>query len=163
VEKLKQIRTRRGYSQQELADLADVAQHTISEIELGRRNPQGRTLRKIASALDVDITDLMQSESPKAAATQPDTPDSAHFDLERIIEMDEWEFGQYAETLDDDALQRVREQIDAEAARRPATNPQEIRRMGMQSFIAGLTLQVRKSEATREQAREQVAAIVAAV
>ncbi len=66
VEQLKELRTRKGYSQQELADLSDVAQHTISEIELGRRKPQGRTLRKMAAALGVEVSDLLEvQERPK--------------------------------------------------------------------------------------------------
>ncbi len=70
METLKELRTRKGYSQQELADIADVAQHTISEIELGRRKPQGRTLRKIAAALEVGVEELT---APKAGA--PPSPD----------------------------------------------------------------------------------------
>ncbi len=66
MEQLKELRTRKGYSQQELADLSDVAQHTISEIELGRRKPQGRTLRKMAAALGVEVSDLLEvEERPK--------------------------------------------------------------------------------------------------
>ncbi len=73
MERLKQLRTRKGYSQQELADLAEVAQHTISEIELGRRNPHGRTLRKIAAALGVDIFDLTEEPAaPKGLAPLPE-------------------------------------------------------------------------------------------
>ncbi len=67
METLKELRTRKGYSQQELADIADVAQHTISEIELGRRKPQGRTLRKIAAALEVGVEELT---APKGRAPQ---------------------------------------------------------------------------------------------
>ncbi len=74
MERLKELRTRKGYSQQELADIANVAQHTVSEIELGRRKPHGRTLRKLATALGVDVEELV---GPKGRAPRPDTEDAA--------------------------------------------------------------------------------------
>ena len=58
MEKLRHIRDQAGYSQQELADESGVSQHTISEIELGRRKPQGRTLRKLAHTLGVEVADF---------------------------------------------------------------------------------------------------------
>jgi transcriptional regulator with XRE-family HTH domain len=58
LERLRQIREQAGYSQQDLADESGVSQHTISEIELGRRRPQGRTLRKLAKVLAVEVADL---------------------------------------------------------------------------------------------------------
>jgi len=46
-----------------------VSQHTISEIELGRRKPHGRTLRKLAGVLGIEVADFYQeSETPKAQA-----------------------------------------------------------------------------------------------
>lgn len=59
MERLRDIREQAGYSQQELANDSGVSQHTISEIELGRRKPQGRTLRKLAEALDISVADLL--------------------------------------------------------------------------------------------------------
>jgi transcriptional regulator with XRE-family HTH domain len=68
MERLKELRIRKGYSQQELADMSTVAQHTISTIEMGQRAPQGRTLRKLAAALGVDVEELT---IPKADAPPP--------------------------------------------------------------------------------------------
>jgi len=69
LERLRYIREQTGYSQQELADKSGVSQHTISEIELGRRKPQGRTLRKLANVLNVEVSDFYgESEYPKGAA-----------------------------------------------------------------------------------------------
>lgn len=69
MERLRQIREQTGYSQQELADASGVSQHTISEIELGRRKPQGRTLRKLASVLAVKVADFYgEAEYPKEEA-----------------------------------------------------------------------------------------------
>ena len=83
MEQLKELRTRKGYSQQELADLADIAQHTISEIELGRRKPQGRTLRKIAAALEVDVEEL--TSSPKATAPPSPEPEKVSEEERRLL------------------------------------------------------------------------------
>jgi transcriptional regulator with XRE-family HTH domain len=70
LERLRHIREQSGYSQQYLADESGVSQHTISEIELGRRRPQGRTLRKLAKVLDVQVADFYEeSEHPLGEAS----------------------------------------------------------------------------------------------
>jgi transcriptional regulator with XRE-family HTH domain len=72
LKSLRRIREHAGYSQQDLADETGVSQHTISEIELGRRKPQGRTLRKLAKALDVKVADLVEVDArPKARVLSP--------------------------------------------------------------------------------------------
>ncbi len=72
MESLRHIREQAGYSQQDLADETGVSQHTISEIELGRRKPQGRTLRKLAKALNVKVADLVGGDvRPKARTLSP--------------------------------------------------------------------------------------------
>ena len=72
MESLRHIREQAGYSQQDLADETGVSQHTISEIELGRRKPQGRTLRKLAKALDVKVADLVGGDArPKGRVLSP--------------------------------------------------------------------------------------------
>lgn len=64
--RLRYIREQAGYSQQDLANESGVSQHTISEIELGRRKPQGRTLRKLAKVLGVRVADLhWEPDHPK--------------------------------------------------------------------------------------------------
>jgi len=70
LERLRHIREQAGYSQQDLADEAGVSQHTISEIELGRRKPQGRTLRKLAEVLGVEVGDFFLLERAQDAARQ---------------------------------------------------------------------------------------------
>ena len=82
-----------------------------------------------------------------------------HADIERIIRMDMTEFAQYAATLDDETLQRLRGQIDVEAAQRHSTDFKSSQSLVTKSFVAGLDIQVREQVTTQE----QIYAIVAAV
>jgi transcriptional regulator with XRE-family HTH domain len=58
-EKLKEVRTRRLLTQDELAEKAGVSQSTIANIERNNAEPQFRTIRKLAKALDIDPTELI--------------------------------------------------------------------------------------------------------
>ncbi len=61
MERLKELRTVRAFSQQELADAAGVGRNTISRIERGETGAHGRTLRRLAQALRVDVAELVQT------------------------------------------------------------------------------------------------------
>ncbi len=66
---VRELRRRKGWSQQELADASGVGQDTISSLELGRHEPRPSTLRKIAGALGVEVADLFGgADTPKAVA-----------------------------------------------------------------------------------------------
>ena len=58
-EKLREVRTRRLLTQDELADRAGVSQSTIANIERDNAEPQFRTIRKLAKALDIEPTELL--------------------------------------------------------------------------------------------------------
>ena len=58
-EKLKEARTRRLLTQDELAEKAGVSQSTIANIERNNAEPRFRTIRKVAKALEVDPTELL--------------------------------------------------------------------------------------------------------
>jgi transcriptional regulator with XRE-family HTH domain len=58
-EKLREVRTKRLLTQDELADKAGVSQSTIANIERDNAEPQFRTIRKLAKALDIDPTELL--------------------------------------------------------------------------------------------------------
>lgn len=60
VERLKALRRLRAMSQQELADAANVGRNTISRIERGETGAHGRTLRRLAKALDVGVEELVK-------------------------------------------------------------------------------------------------------
>lgn len=58
--KIKQLREKKGLSQEKLARLADVSNNTIVNIESGKQtNPTIETVSKIAKALDVTIEELL--------------------------------------------------------------------------------------------------------
>jgi transcriptional regulator with XRE-family HTH domain len=58
-EQLRNVRTRRLLTQDELADKAGVSQSTIANIERNHTEPQFRTIRKLAKALDIEPTELL--------------------------------------------------------------------------------------------------------
>lgn len=53
-EKLKDLRMRAGLSQEELAEKAGVGVATVIRFEHEQHEPNARTIRKLATALDVD-------------------------------------------------------------------------------------------------------------
>ena len=60
--KVREIRTRRLLTQEELAEKAGVSSSTVANIETDNREPHFRTIRKLAEALDVDPTTLIPQE-----------------------------------------------------------------------------------------------------
>jgi transcriptional regulator with XRE-family HTH domain len=58
-DKLKEIRTRRFLTQEELAERADVSPATIVRVERNQAEPHISTMRKLAQALGVDPTELL--------------------------------------------------------------------------------------------------------
>lgn len=58
---LKNLRRERGLSQAALAKKAQVAQSSISYLEAGMKNPSVKMVKKLAKALEVDLTTLIES------------------------------------------------------------------------------------------------------
>ncbi len=58
--RVREYRHRSGLTQQELADLAGLHRSYIGEIELGRRNITLDNATKIAKALNVSLTTLLE-------------------------------------------------------------------------------------------------------
>lgn len=59
AKKIREIRIKRGLSQEKLARLADVALNTVAKIEAGEsRHPTIQTMAGIARALGVSLDDL---------------------------------------------------------------------------------------------------------
>jgi uncharacterized Tic20 family protein len=58
--KLKDLRNRKGFSQEQLAEQATLSLRTIQRIEKGTSIPRGDTLVKLTQALDVTPDDLLE-------------------------------------------------------------------------------------------------------
>jgi transcriptional regulator with XRE-family HTH domain len=58
--KLKAVRERRGISQRSLADKAKMSYTFLSNVEAGKADPSLSTLRRLAKALDVKVTELIE-------------------------------------------------------------------------------------------------------
>jgi transcriptional regulator with XRE-family HTH domain len=74
MDSVRRLRKERGWTQRDLAAKAGTTQYTISEIELGHRDPHPTTLRKLAQALDISVAEFFVEESPadpKAVAPLP--------------------------------------------------------------------------------------------
>ncbi|MCM1265155.1 MAG: helix-turn-helix transcriptional regulator [Candidatus Gastranaerophilales bacterium] len=57
--KVRVLRMRMKISQEELAELANLNKNSIGAIELGKSNPTIETLDKIAGALNIKLTELV--------------------------------------------------------------------------------------------------------
>jgi transcriptional regulator with XRE-family HTH domain len=57
---LRRARQRSGLTQRELGKLAGVGKGTVLELEAGRRGAYPRTIRRVATALAIEISDLVE-------------------------------------------------------------------------------------------------------
>jgi transcriptional regulator with XRE-family HTH domain len=60
VDKLKQLRLERGFSQRQLAERAGLANTTVANIEQRKGGSHPNTLRKLADVLGVSPLDLIE-------------------------------------------------------------------------------------------------------
>lgn len=58
MNKIQQLRKEKGFSQSELAKKAGISEISIRKYESGDRKPKIETLRKIAAAMDVSVSEL---------------------------------------------------------------------------------------------------------
>jgi HTH-type transcriptional regulator, competence development regulator len=61
-ERLRRIRKGRLLTQVELSEITGVAQDSISALELGKREAHPGTIRKLAEALGVEPTELIEEQ-----------------------------------------------------------------------------------------------------
>ena len=57
---LRKVRTDKGLSQEELADLAGLHRTYISQIERGLKSPSLRSLEQIANGLEITLSELLR-------------------------------------------------------------------------------------------------------
>jgi transcriptional regulator with XRE-family HTH domain len=60
---IKELRLKKGITQEDLASMTDISVRTIQRIESGEVDPRAFTLQSIASALDVDYATLAMNEA----------------------------------------------------------------------------------------------------
>ncbi len=60
----------KGYSQEELSARTEVTVRTIQRIEKGDVNPHLQTVKMLATALEIDVNELLPLENPKEEAIQ---------------------------------------------------------------------------------------------
>ena len=63
---IQKLRLQRGWSQEQLAELAGLSVRTVQRIERGR-NPSAESLKAIAAVLDVDFGDLREAHMTATA------------------------------------------------------------------------------------------------
>ncbi len=59
--KIRLLRTKRKYSQEKLAELADLSKNALGAIERGESKPTINTLAGIADALNVSLSELVDT------------------------------------------------------------------------------------------------------
>ena len=74
MDRIRQLRKERGFSQAKLAVMADMDPATLNRLERGTGNPNLKTLERVADALGVGIAELLKDTSPKAQAPLPLEP-----------------------------------------------------------------------------------------
>jgi len=64
-EKIKRVRKKRGYTQEQLSEKIDISSRNLSNIELGVNFPKSETLEKILKALDITTEELFANDHIK--------------------------------------------------------------------------------------------------
>ncbi|CAD5277040.1 MULTISPECIES: helix-turn-helix domain-containing protein [unclassified Imperialibacter] len=70
---IKELRLKKGITQEDLASLTDISVRTIQRIESGEVDPRAYTLQSIAGALGVEYETLAMNEPSFGEATKEDT------------------------------------------------------------------------------------------
>ncbi len=66
--RIRELRKRKGVSQARLAITAGMDPATLNRLEQGKGNPNIKTMEKIAEALSISVSELLEGEAPKAQA-----------------------------------------------------------------------------------------------
>ncbi len=86
-ENLKNARERKGMSQKDVAEEIGVAKSTYSLYESGNREPNVKTIKKIADALNVSADDLLGlNDEPVTIAAHFDGDEYTEAELDKIKE-----------------------------------------------------------------------------
>jgi transcriptional regulator with XRE-family HTH domain len=58
---LREFRLRKGYSQEKLAEIAKLHRNYIGMVERGERNITLLNIKKLARALDIEVSELLET------------------------------------------------------------------------------------------------------
>ena len=64
--KIKNMRVKKGFTQEKLAELVNISQRTLSGIEIGENFLTAETLEKIIKVLDTNLDEMFRLEHLKA-------------------------------------------------------------------------------------------------
>lgn len=67
--RIKELRVARGWTQDQLAQLAGTNKGYISQLESGKREPSAETLRSLAAAFGIEAAYMIEPVTPAGAAT----------------------------------------------------------------------------------------------
>jgi transcriptional regulator with XRE-family HTH domain len=59
--RIRQLRSKQGWTQQQLADMTGIGRVHVSELENGKREAGLRMLERIADTFEVSVSDLLRS------------------------------------------------------------------------------------------------------
>jgi transcriptional regulator with XRE-family HTH domain len=60
--RIRALRDRKGWTQEQLAEVADIQRTYLAEVELGKRNPSLKHLHKLAKAFHIGIAALFLND-----------------------------------------------------------------------------------------------------
>lgn len=78
---IKELRKNKGLSQKELAHLLNVSPAYIQQIEAGKKNPSVSTLKRIASALEVELSVLLDNHKQEESIPNNNINSSSYIPL----------------------------------------------------------------------------------
>lgn len=87
AERIIQLRTIKGYSTNKLSQLAEIAQATLREIEIGKKSPNITTLEKICKALEISLADFFNAKADNAPADRQKEPDDLPEHIQKEIDL----------------------------------------------------------------------------
>ena len=59
--RIRQLRSKQGWTQQQLADMTGIGRVHVSELENGKREAGLRMLERIADTFEISVSDLLRS------------------------------------------------------------------------------------------------------
>lgn len=83
--KLYDLRKRRGFSQEELANRLNVSRQTVSKWELGDSTPDMEKLIAISDLFEISLDELVLDKVPAREEPQPQKPSAADELLQKVI------------------------------------------------------------------------------